>query len=143
MFGPYDTPTTAEYFAYNLVLPSFFFVALSFASLLLPPADLGERCDIVLAILLTEVAFKFLFTDKLPKTPYLSWLDKYMTATFLTVCAVGCENVVVNVLFPDEHEPMTKERYAALLGVVSQSVHRGEHVYRSIVECLLGLCRCE
>ena len=36
---------------YNLVMPSFLFVTLSFASMLLPPGDLGQRFDIVLAIL--------------------------------------------------------------------------------------------
>lgn len=103
---------------YNLVMPSFLFVTLSFASMLLPPGDLGQRFDIVLAILVLEAAFKFVFTDKLPKTPYLSWLDKYMTGTFITLCAVGCENVIMNVCFPDEHESLVKEKYCALALVV-------------------------
>ncbi len=120
---PYLTTTfhvarKPQYFVYNLVLPSFLFVALSFASMLLPPADLHSRIDIVLAILLTEVAFKFLFTDKLPKTPYLSWLDKYMTATFFVVCSVGCESVLMNILYPDEYDSITKERYVAFVGLL-------------------------
>ena len=60
-----------------------------------PVEDLADRVGIVLTLLLTAVAFKFVVADTVPKVGYSTQLDRYMLLNmgFLFFSAVVCTAV--------------------------------------------------
>jgi hypothetical protein len=55
----------------------------------IPIPDLADRLSVNLTLLLTAMAFKFVLADKLPPTPYLTTLEKYVLCTFTMLFVQG------------------------------------------------------
>jgi len=68
----------------NVILLLWLIFSCAFAAFSLDPEDLGDRFGIVLTLLLTATAFKFVVSDSLPKVTYMTVLDKY-----ISVCNLG------------------------------------------------------
>lgn len=73
-----------DYYLSNILLPYFFIGLVSFGVYSIPLAeDPSSRINFMITIILTAIAFKFVTSGLVPKTSYLTLLDKYITAGFL------------------------------------------------------------
>lgn len=83
------------FYALNVAIPVFLLVNLSFTSFFIDPIELSDRLQVTLTLLLTLVALKFSIAEYLPTTSYITYLDKYVMASFVFVTLVALQNVVV------------------------------------------------
>lgn len=83
---------------WNVMVPIFLMVMLSFVSFVLQVDDFSTRFNIVFTLLLTLVASKFSITGLVPQTNYLTYLDKYMVLSFFYMCVVAGQNTYVYYL---------------------------------------------
>jgi hypothetical protein len=83
---------------WNVMVPIFLMVMLSFVSFVLQVDDFSTRFNIVFTLLLTLVASKFNIMGLVPQTNYLTYLDKYMVLAFFYMCAVAGQNTYVYYL---------------------------------------------
>ena len=67
----------------------------SAASLLLPPVEFNDRLSNTFTLLLTVVAFKIVLGEKLPKCPYQTLADKYISAGLFILGLAGFEHTLV------------------------------------------------
>jgi hypothetical protein len=74
---------------------------LGFTVFALPAKDLSDRVNIILTLLLTAVAFKFVIADAIPKIGYNTLLDEFVLSQllflFLTVVVCMISNVWIRV----------------------------------------------
>ena len=81
------------------------------------PASYGDclatRSSIVLTLLLTAIAFKFVFADALPKVSYQTVLDGYMNTCFFFLASVFVENALIS-RFGDFGDAETIDNWFAL-----------------------------
>lgn len=84
---------------WNVMVPIFLMVMLSFVSFVLQISDFDTRFNIVFTLLLTLVASKFNITGLVPQTNYLTYLDKYMVMSFCYMCIVAGENTYIYYLY--------------------------------------------
>ena len=72
---------------------SFFLIALIDISALfafaIPVEAIADRLSVLLTMLLTAMAFKWMIGDKLPNLPYLTKLDTYVVTTFFSISLQG------------------------------------------------------
>jgi len=89
------------YYEWNVFLPIFLITLMSVTTFLVPLEDVADRCGVILTLLLTSVAFKFVVGQDLPKISYNTYLDTYVLVSFivLTFIALG----VAFVGFTDRH----------------------------------------
>jgi len=83
------------YYLANVVVPLFLIVMLSMCAFALPVSDLSDRMSVVLTLVLTSVAFKYVVAGYLPKMSYMTFLDKYVLISFVMLCGVALENCVM------------------------------------------------
>mmetsp|Transcript_36497 Transcript_36497/g.53461 ORF Transcript_36497/g.53461 Transcript_36497/m.53461 type:complete len:403 (-) Transcript_36497:47-1255(-) len=79
-------------YIYNIMLPTAVLTTFAWLTSGVQRADLGNRCQITLTLLLTTVAFKFVVSDTLPPVSYLTFLDKYLLVSAGAVCAMVAAN---------------------------------------------------
>ena len=76
-----------SYWNFNFVFPVFCFVLVSILSFSIPVDDIADRLSVVVAMMLTTVAYKYTLADKLPEISYLTAVDYYvMSCQFLMMC---------------------------------------------------------
>ena len=80
------------FYVTNVVLVMLMLSLLGFTAFALPPDALSDRIDIMLTLLLTAVAFKFVIADAIPKVGYNTHLDNFvmMNMAFLFFAAAVC-----------------------------------------------------
>eukprot|EP01106_Pelomyxa_sp_JSP_P014340 TRINITY_DN453_c0_g1_i5.p1 TRINITY_DN453_c0_g1~~TRINITY_DN453_c0_g1_i5.p1 ORF type:complete len:380 (+),score=86.62 TRINITY_DN453_c0_g1_i5:71-1141(+) len=88
----------SEYFMWNVVFVLFLIVAMSFLTFVIPADNGTDRFGLNLTLVLTSITFKFTIAGYLPKTTYLTLLDKYVLVGFITLFFVVVENTVGAVL---------------------------------------------
>ena len=86
-----------EYYIYNLILPVFLLSSLTFISAAYDPSVLDSRLNIVLAMLLTLVAYKFSVASSLSPICYLTFADAYVLAAFALALLLAVENALAYV----------------------------------------------
>ncbi len=64
-----------HFFLWQMIVPLVIVLAMAFAVFFLPPADLSDRMNVIIASLLTVVALSFTLHSGLPKIPYLTIID--------------------------------------------------------------------
>jgi len=69
------------YYTLNVVPLNFAVSMFSWCAYLLPLDDFESKIEIILTLLLTLTAFKFVYSDRLPRVDYATWLDVYMNWT--------------------------------------------------------------
>jgi hypothetical protein len=89
----------SSYYVTNVILPVFLIIAISAVCFAIP--DLGDRMQVVLTLLLTVVAFKFVITQDLPATPYMTYLDIYILVGYILMVLIVIENAIVNYMEED------------------------------------------
>jgi len=89
------------HYTWNVFLPIFLITIMSVTTFVVPLEEVADRCGVILTLLLTSVAFKFVVGQDLPKISYNTYLDVYVLLSFdlLTFIALG----VALVGFLDNH----------------------------------------
>jgi len=72
-----------KFYIYQIIIPLFLIVSLGFLSSTINFVDIADRLSIILTLLLTAVAFKYMVAEYLPRVPYVTILDKYVTTGFV------------------------------------------------------------
>jgi len=85
------------YYLSNVAVPVFLLTLFCMSVFFFDTTDLGGRLSVVLSLILTSVAFKYVIAGYLPKVPYATLLDKYVMWSFCTLFAVGIENCFISV----------------------------------------------
>jgi len=70
-------------------------MACSWATCWMDPSDIGNRLGIFTTMFLTAVAFQYVVDSKLPNIPYLTKLDRLVTACYVLLLLGGVENVII------------------------------------------------
>ena len=95
-----------EYWLYNVIVLLASISSVVFATFALEPNEIGERLSLILTLLLTSVAFKFVISDAVPKVSYMTVLDTYVlvcNALFFMV-AIGTTAMPFLVDDPQQFE---------------------------------------
>ena len=87
-----------QYFTANVLLLMGAMCSLAFVAFVVPFRDVEARSSIVLTLLLTAVAFKFVVGDALPKVSYSTALDFYFHVVFLFLICIFSENGLILVV---------------------------------------------
>ncbi|KAJ8037902.1 Asparagine--tRNA ligase, cytoplasmic [Holothuria leucospilota] len=82
------------YYIWNVALPTFCILALSFTSFVMEADAPSERLGVTVTMLLTAVAFKSVVSSMLPKISYLTFLDIYVMCCFILQCLMVAQNAV-------------------------------------------------
>ena len=72
----------STYYVTNIIIIMLGLVSLCFSTFAVPVEDLADRMSIVLTLLLTAVAFKFVIADSLPKLGFNTFLDNFILINF-------------------------------------------------------------
>ena len=83
------------FFVINVMVPVFLFVPLSAMQQSIPVTDLGSRMEFGLAMLFTNVTFKFSIASTLPHISYLTLLDKYLLVAGLINLLICFESAAI------------------------------------------------
>ena len=84
----------------NIIIPLLLIIICCFASLVIPPENIADRLSVTITLMLATVAFRFVLTSLLPPVPYLTWMDYYITFSFMIVAAFIAENACAGFM-PD------------------------------------------
>lgn len=84
-----------RYYMSNVVVPLAVITGLVMIAFALPIEDLNDRMSVVLTLLLTAVAFKYVVSSYLPKVTYLTLLDKYILSSLILIFCTAAENAFV------------------------------------------------
>jgi hypothetical protein len=81
-----------RFYIFQIIIPLFLIVSLGCLASTLHLSELADRLSIILTLLLTTVAFKYMVAEYIPRVPYITILDKYVTTGFfiLFVSAFEC-----------------------------------------------------
>lgn len=64
-----------QFYIWQMMVPLGILIGMAFAVFFLPPADLADRMNVIIASLLTVVALSYSLHSDLPKVPYLTVID--------------------------------------------------------------------
>eukprot|EP01084_Bolivina_argentea_P167050 289991_1 len=76
----------------NIVIPLILIIVCCFSSLAVPIEDTADRLSVTITLMLATVAFRFILTALLPPVPYLTWMDHYISFSFIVVALFIGEN---------------------------------------------------
>jgi len=103
----------SSYYLWNICLPYFLLGLLALFSYAIPLTDIetnlvadpSSRFNFTMTLILTAVAFKFVTSGLVPKTSYLTLLDKYALGGFFFIVIVMLKDLILalNVIFSEEN----------------------------------------
>jgi len=87
------------FYLWRVLLIIVFITVMSWVTFAMDPTDgFANRMNIVVTLFLSIVAFLFAIADNLPKVPYLTFMDKVITLSFIWLFLTAVENFVVYLL---------------------------------------------
>lgn len=86
------------YFTNNVLVMMGSMCTLCLGAFAIDRKEYADRCSVVLTLLLTAVAFKFVVSDSMPKIPYLTVLDTYMNTAVGFLLIVFVQQTVTGLL---------------------------------------------
>ena len=89
------------YFTNNVLVMMGSMCTLCLGAFAIDRKDFSSRCSVVLTLLLTAIAFKFVVSDSLPKIPYLTVLDIYMNTAVGFLLVVFLQQTVTGLIDGD------------------------------------------
>lgn len=92
-----------DYYIYNILFPIYLIVSMGPVSFLVSPEEVGERMGICLALLLTQITFKFIISGETPKTSTMTLLDKFVILSYLYIVAIVLQTVFLFVACDEEY----------------------------------------
>mmetsp|Transcript_12914 Transcript_12914/g.19421 ORF Transcript_12914/g.19421 Transcript_12914/m.19421 type:complete len:416 (+) Transcript_12914:283-1530(+) len=93
----------AGFYIWNIMIPFSLISGLTLTCFALPPEEINDRLTIVMTMILTAVAFKFVASQGLPPISYLTFLDKYVLIMLFGMFLLGIEVTVVPRLFENDN----------------------------------------
>eukprot|EP00040_Diaphanoeca_grandis_P033266 m.203289 g.203289 ORF g.203289 m.203289 type:complete len:436 (+) comp32852_c4_seq2:132-1439(+) len=112
----------SAYFIWNFVLILFFLVAICPMSVVIDLDGVHDRFHFVVALILTAAAFKFISSSLVPKTVYLTYLDRYNLISYFSMCFILCKDFFVRMLQINDvysEDTITKIDAYSSLGYIS------------------------
>lgn len=98
-------------YLYDILLIQFFLGIISWSFMLfVPTTETVGRLQLLLALLLTAVAFKFAVNDLLPKLPYMSALDWYVYWSFNFLFVHCLETSVLGAMYGSTKESIDADK---------------------------------
>ena len=82
------------YYVKKIMLTVLLIVGMSWSVLWIDPTEVADRIAISTTLGLTAIAFNFVVNDALPKIPYFTSMDYYLTLSFFAIVFTVLENVV-------------------------------------------------
>jgi len=82
---------------------------LSLSALVVPAAEVASRMSVILTLFLTVFAIQWVTTDRLPKTPFLTKLDRIIALTVLFIVAIGLLSMGMKIALRFGADPETIE----------------------------------
>lgn len=83
------------FYLYNIVLLTYLLVLVALSVCAIDVFDFTSRLSILITVLLTAVAFKFVINTWVPSISYLTLLDKYIIVSFLFIALIVLESFVL------------------------------------------------
>eukprot|EP00939_MAST-03C_sp_MAST-3C-sp1_P002115 g2115.t1 len=83
-----------EFYMYKIIYPYVAIVIMSLSVFGMPIEDIGSRVGTTIAAALTATAFQLAAGSDLPKSPYLTSYDKFMTTSFVIIFLTCASNVL-------------------------------------------------
>lgn len=88
----------SRYYEFNIILIMACLTSMALVAFVMEPDDVADRSAHIITLLLTAVAFKFVIADVLPKTGYLTFVDKYVLSCFGLLFFCEVETGVVGMV---------------------------------------------
>lgn len=109
-----------EYWTQSVMTIMGMMCSLALTTHVVPTHEFSGRASIVLTLMLTAVAFKFLISGELPKVPYSTFLDSYIDWCFIFLMLVVLENWMLaagwwQVSFMNEQGELSEQSGRALM----------------------------
>jgi len=89
-----------EFYTQNTIITNAMLLTMGAGSFWFDISSIDNRLNYIVTLALTAVAFKFLMTDRLPRVPYSTLLDKYLYLIFLQLTLLTIALVIIGVV-PD------------------------------------------
>ena len=83
------------YYVWNTFVPTLLLTLMAASIFTVPASDAAGRLGLILTLVLTSVAFKFVVSQSLPKIPYNTSLDWYVLGSFVILALIVVEVSVV------------------------------------------------
>ncbi len=89
----------SSFYIWKIILPLISLVMISWSVFWMLGDNLGDRMSVSITGILTVVAYQFITADILPRVPYFTFMDGFLTLSFVLMALTVLENIVVNILF--------------------------------------------
>jgi len=89
------------YFVWNIFSVTFMIACLCFITFSVHPSLVANRLQLTFIVMLTSVAFRFTVHQSLPRVSYLTYLDRYIIATMITLASVCLWHGLTSLMDPD------------------------------------------
>jgi len=84
---------------WNIFMPMFAVVCLSWTSFGIEPTSIGDRLSVSLTMVLTAVALKYVVSEALPALSHLTWVDTFIVNGFINLfCCSVFQALAPNIL---------------------------------------------
>lgn len=84
-----------NYYLTNFVFVIFIIVQAGCSFIAIPYNDFGARSSLILTLLLTIIAFKFVMASYLPVVSYQTYLDRYSVLSIILIASIILENFII------------------------------------------------
>jgi len=84
-----------EFYTSNVTIIGGALATLGMTAFVIEIEDFADRSSVVLTLLLTTVAFKFVISQDLPKVPYFTILDTYMYVAIFFLMGIAMQNAFI------------------------------------------------
>lgn len=94
-----------RFYISQVVIPLSIIVSIAWVALSLDITSVSDRLSIILTLLLTAVAFKYIVAGYLPHVPYFTAMDKYVLFCFLVLFFSAIEIPIIytcSLYYPDQ-----------------------------------------
>lgn len=88
-----------SFFIKHVVMLTFMLGLSSAAVALLEPSKVGERSAVLLTVLLVMAAYKHMTSQWIPRKPYYTWMDYYVTMGFIMQLMLLLESLFIVKMF--------------------------------------------
>ena len=97
-----------NYYLTNFVFVIFIIVQAGCSFIAIPYDDFGARSSLILTLLLTIIAFKFVMASYLPVVSYQTYLDRYSVLSIFLIASIILENFIIAYVDSSDSTSATK-----------------------------------
>jgi hypothetical protein len=104
-------------YIWNFILPLFLIVLMTFSVWAIEVGEIGDRLGVSVTMVLTAIAMKLQVSDKLPSISYTTFIDQYVTTSFVFIFLIVAENAMIMLVDEEERENVDSMCFWIILGV--------------------------